>query len=99
MRAATFADLVAIEQVGREHVDGNRQLCCHLLEPLDVAGDEDEVVPLGGELAGELGPDARRSARDESRRHELRLYATGTVATACESGGRVAGWLNETRRR
>ena len=52
-------DLVAVGQVGGEHLDRDRELGGHLLEPRSVAGDEHEVESLGGQLPGELGADAR----------------------------------------
>jgi hypothetical protein len=47
-------DPVLAAQLGRE-----------LLDALDAPRDEHQVVPERGELAGELGADARRRARDE----------------------------------
>ena len=61
--------VVAVDEVGDQHLDldlvGAAQLVGDLLEPAAVAGDEDEVVPAGGELAGVLVADPGRRAGDE----------------------------------
>jgi hypothetical protein len=41
------------------------QLLGQLAQPLDAAGDQDEVVAAAGELVGELGSDPGRGAGDD----------------------------------
>ena len=66
-RSAAIISTVAAERA---------QLGRHRVEPLGVAGDQDEVVPAGGELPGELGSDAGRATGDQSHSHVA--YDTAT---------------------
>ena len=59
----------AVGQVGGQHLDldavGGAQLGGGLLQPVLVAGDQDQVVAAGRELAGEAVADAGGGAGDE----------------------------------
>ncbi len=65
--------LVPDAEVGTEHLDLHpvcgAQLLGKHLEAGDVARDEDEVVPAGGELEGEFAADAGGGARDKCGGH------------------------------
>ena len=65
--------LVAYAEVGREGLHGDAVLVLELGgelgQPVRVAGDQDEVVTPGGELTGELRPDARGATGDQRGCH------------------------------
>jgi hypothetical protein len=60
---------VVAGEVGREHLDVDRQGVGQGAQAGLVAGDEDQVGAAGGELAGEGGADAGRRAGDECSGH------------------------------
>lgn len=57
--------LVAVREVGWQHLDVDGQLGSHRLEANAVAGDEDEIVTSGSEGARERGSDAGGCTGDE----------------------------------
>ena len=54
-------------EVAGDDVRVGRKLGGEALQAVGAAGDQDQVVAAGGELAGELFADSRRGARDEGR--------------------------------
>ncbi len=64
--------LLAVGEVGGQHLDGHAvpvpQLARLVLQPVTVAGDQDEVVAGGGELVGEGAADAGGGAGDQRGR-------------------------------
>ena len=56
-RAATAIDFRKARQVGSKRLGGNLvvpgELGRKLLQPVEAAGDQEQVIPLSGKLAGE----------------------------------------------
>ena len=68
-------ELLAVAEVGHDHLDRDAVLRGQVggqpLQPLAGAGDDDQVVALGGEPVGEGPADARGGAGDEDGRAVL----------------------------
>ncbi len=81
-RASTSGELVALDEVGGDHLDLDAVLGAqcgrHLLEPRGVASDQHQVVTAAGELDGELVTDAGGGTGDQG-------------GAGVGAGGRVGG--------
>jgi hypothetical protein len=84
--------VVPVREIGHQDLDGglplaaeSSQLGGHRIQPRRVAGDQNDVVPSGRQLARELGSDAGCAARDQSRTHGR--YDTVQRSTVPAAGG------------
>ena len=79
-------DVGPVRQVGREHLGAHPcrrvELAGQAVQPLLVAGVQDDVVPCRGQLPGELQAQARARSRDECCPHGGQRTCPPRVGTA-----------------